>query len=186
MMENSNIKGSSVIEKLYNYLNGNHSNECHTCGNITEFKGLDSGYETYCTWKCSNSNINKKKQVIYTVKEKYGVTNISQNEETKKKVRDSIKGRFGELGLRHPEILSKKEQTCLLKYNVKYVSQDPKIYAKIQKSGFKMRSYTFPSGRVVLVRGYEGRTLDILLELGFLENDLEVRVARMPFRIFLL
>jgi len=42
------------------------------------------------------------------------------------------------------------------------------------KKIFKFKNYTFPSGKIVKIQGYEDRTIDYLLKIRYKEKDLLV------------
>lgn len=56
------------------YLKKEDEDKCKCCGNITKFDGINDGYRTFCSYKCSNNDIgiNKKrsKNISYTLKNK--------------------------------------------------------------------------------------------------------------------
>lgn len=58
----------------------------------------------------------------------------------------------------------KRVETCLLKYGCNNVMQDPAIAKRAHEHAYNLKDYTFPSGKVVQIQGYENRMLDILLE----------------------
>ena len=51
------------------------------CGNPVKWTTKYNNYRTYCSSKCSNSNINKKDKVKQTNIERYGVENPQQNKD---------------------------------------------------------------------------------------------------------
>ena len=51
---------------------------------------------------------------------------------------------------------------------------------KISKSSLTFKDYVFPSGKVVRIQGYEGLTIDYLLEQGVTEEDMVVHGSEMP------
>jgi hypothetical protein len=65
----------------------------------------------------------------------------------------------------------KKCTTSLELYGCKYPMQNVEIFEKSQKSAFKRKEYTFPSGRIDLVQGYEPQALDILIQ-SYEEDDI--------------
>jgi hypothetical protein len=106
--------------------------------------------------RCSNLEcINKK--VKETSIEKFGVESYSQTTE--------CKDRF--------------KATCLEKYGSEHPSQNDDVHSKSKKTAFSKKEYTFPSGKVVLVQGYEPAAIDILLKT-YNENDIETNASKMP------
>jgi len=68
--------------------------------------------------------------------------------------------------------LKKYEATCMERYGVRNVSQDPEIFEKIVKNSYTGKKYEFPSGKVVRIQGYEGYAIGDLLNENVEENDL--------------
>jgi hypothetical protein len=69
-------------------------------------------------------------------------------------------------------IIQKYEATCMERYGVRNVSQDPVIFDKIVKKSYTVKKYKFPSGKVVRIQGYEGFAIDDLLSENIAEDDL--------------
>ena len=66
--------------------------------------------------------------------------------------------------------------TCMERYGVRHVMQNPKIFEKCQKAqqqaAYKYKDYVSPSGKSYKVQGYEGPVINYLLQAGVQENDL--------------
>lgn len=108
------IAYSSLSELIYliaNDMTGKPRCTCDTV--ITTFINFNNGYNKFCSAKCRNTNPELVKQkvsaYVKTVKEKYGVDNISQL----KSIKD------------------KKSKTMLTNYGVEYNSQRPEIRRQI-------------------------------------------------------
>ena len=84
---------------------------------------------------------------------KYGVENPSQSEEFK----------------------NKKKETSIKNYGVEYPNQNIEVMERTQINSKKYKKYTFPSGVVKNVQGYEPFALD---ELLILYNEEEVKTDR--------
>jgi hypothetical protein len=69
-------------------------------------------------------------------------------------------------------IVKKYESTCMERYGVRNVSQDPIIFDKIVKKSYTGKKYNFKSGKVVRIQGYEGFAIDDLLSEKISEDDL--------------
>jgi hypothetical protein len=71
-------------------------------------------------------------------------------------------------GVEHPlhsdELMDKKANTNLEKYGARSPMQNTEIRKKCQHRGFRVKQYTFPSGRIVDCQGYEPFAYDILLQ----------------------
>ena len=51
---------------------------------------------------------------------------------------------------------------------------------KILRKMYKFKDYTFPSGKVVRIQGYEYKTLDFLIDIGVRESDIIVGMENVP------
>ena len=114
--------------------------------------------------------------------EKYGVENPFQNEEVKEKIKNRCLEKYGvEYSLQSKEVREKSKQTCLEKYGVEFSCQDPNVSEKASKNAYKVYDYTFPSGRVERIQGYEKFTLnDLLQKEAILEDDIVVKRSDVP------
>jgi hypothetical protein len=100
-------------EKLYWYFNNiNEYPTCKCCGKRTKFENVNKGYRIYCSYKCLNSDPDKKKKVEETCLEKFGTKAPAQNR----------------------LVLYKMEQTNLKKYGVKNAMQNDDIAKKSHKN----------------------------------------------------
>jgi hypothetical protein len=115
-----------------------------------------------------------------TNKSRYGVENPFQSETVKEKIKQHYISVYGkEYPGQVDEIKQKMKESHLAKRGVENPSQDPKVQSKIMKTGLSTKEYVFPSGRTVLIQGYEKYTLDYLLTL-YEESDI---IAGDPERI---
>lgn len=78
-----------------------------------------------------------------------------------------------------PEYKERAKATNLIRYGTESPTQSPIVQAKIEKSGLRFKTYTFPSGRQVKVQGYEPLALDHLLKT-FSEDQLLVERTEQP------
>jgi hypothetical protein len=116
---------------------------------------------------------------------KYGKEYILQVNEFREKGKEKIKltclEKYGvEYPLQNEEIKNKIKQTCLAKYGVEHPSQDPNISEKQSKNAYKSKVYTFPSGRIEKIQGYENFMIDELLENNILEDEICVSRKNVP------
>jgi len=73
----------------------------------------------------------------------------------------------------------KRKQTNLEKYGVEYVSQDPNIFDKQQKSGYKRKPVITPSGKTIHLQGYEPQAYNKLLE-QYSEDEINHIIKDIP------
>lgn len=88
-------------------------------------------------------------------------------------------------GVKYPleskEVQETIKKKILQKYGVTNIMQVPEIFEKAQASAFKLKLYTFPSGKEVKIQGYENKCLDYLLfTLNINENDIITGAKNMP------
>jgi hypothetical protein len=110
----------------------------------------------------SDSTKAKKKESYL---KKYGVEHPSQSEEIKEQKKETCLKNFGvEFPTQSSEVMDKMKQKSLEKYGVEHPMQTNEIFEKNQKSAYKRKEYTFPSGRLEYIQGYENYALDDLLQ----------------------
>ena len=87
----SHLKRTHKInpEDYYNKYLG-HPKFC-ICGKKTSFLNVHSGYRDYCSQNCA------RRAILEQTREKYNVTNISQVEEVKSKMKASLKDNWSSL-----------------------------------------------------------------------------------------
>jgi hypothetical protein len=89
------------------------------------------------------------------------------------------------LGVKYPleskEVQETIKKNIFKKYGVTHIMQVPEIFEKAQASAFKLKLYTFPSGRENKIQGYENKCLDYLLfTLNINEDDIILGAKNMP------
>lgn len=123
-----------------------------------------------------------KKQKSDKCLEKYGYNNPGKVPELRLKARQTYLEKTGYThNSQNPETQKKREETCLKKYNCKHSTQNPDILYKIMQSSMKFKPYTFPSGRIDYIQGYENYSIDSLLESGIDEDDIITSKYITPF-----
>ena len=68
-------------------------------------------------------------------------------------------------------VKDKVSATNMERYGCKYAMQNAELFDKQQKSALKRKEYTFPSGRIDSVQGYEPQALDIIIQ-SYEEDDI--------------
>lgn len=63
---------------------------------------------------------------------------------------------------------------CNIEYGYNWAIQSPGVRDKIDFKRFDFKEYTFPSGKIELIQGFENIALDFLLNMGYDEEDLVV------------
>jgi hypothetical protein len=74
---------------------------------------------------------------------------------------------------------TKYKETCIERFGVENPSQNAEIHEKKIKTGYRTKKFTFPSGKVVSVQGYEDTALQELLKI-YHENDIITETTKIP------
>ena len=106
-----------------------------------------------------------KSKIKATNLERYGVENPFQSKLVKDKMKVAYLKKFGvEYPGQVPEIKIKIMASVQESYGVDNPSKSAKVQAKILASGVNRKEYKFPSGKVIMIQGYENRAIDELLK----------------------
>jgi hypothetical protein len=122
--------------------------------------------------------ISKCQQTMIDV---YGMPNPSQCPQLQDKKRATWLKNYGVF-----EVMSSKyfretsEKTCLDKYGVSHVMHVPEIASRVRSSSFSTKLYTFPSGREVVLQGYEPYAIDLLIKQGYDESQIMTSKRDVP------
>lgn len=111
------------------YCDGPHQAICKYCGSSFEYTCSPKERPKYCSQIC----INEGKKV--TVREKYGVDNVSELSDVKSKISEAN---------RSDAVRAKREATCLERWGVDNVSKNSSIRAKLSTV---MKSERYLEGR---------------------------------------
>jgi hypothetical protein len=119
-----------------------------------------------------NQNLEIREKVKQTNLEKYGVEYVMQSDIFKEKIKNTMIERHGvENASQNETVKDKKKKTCLKNYGVEYPSQNSIIMDKVVKSSYSKKDYIFPSGKCVLIQGYEHFALNELIMNENLDED---------------
>lgn len=113
--KNENI---NFQEKLYWYYNNiTERPRCACCGGEVKFRNATIGYQKYCSYKCLNSDPNKKEKVKNTCIERYGGVAPACGKEVQEKMCQTNIERYGVRDvMKNKDILNKAKQTILSRY----------------------------------------------------------------------
>jgi len=112
--------------------------------------------------------------------ERYGVENAFQNEEFKAKSRETMKSKYGvEYLMQNEEHKEHFKSVMMERYGVENPMQVDEISEKQMQSAYTSKDYTWPSGLVVRIQGYEHFALDELLS-EYSESDLLTSRSDVP------
>ena len=133
--------------------------------------------------ECPLQNEGVKEKIKETNREKYGCEYPMQNEEVKEKSQSTNIKKYGFSNpFQNEDIKEKIKTTNREKYGCENPMQNAEIFEKQQKAGFKRKEYTFPSGRVESVQGYEPQALDYFITNGGNEDDIITDTDEMGSR----
>lgn len=137
--------------------------------------------------KIKKYNINLKKNITEEERnnillDKYGTVNFRSSEIVKNKIKNTCIEKYG---VEHISKLNSvkelKKQNSIEKYGCEYPIQFPEIAQKACKSKYKQKVFEFPSGKQVLVQGYEPFALKDLIDNEKInENDILVGCKNVP------
>lgn len=119
---------------------GKKIRRCKVCGKRLNYRNsnvlVHGKPMKYCSKECRISDNEDAKLIrANTMKEKYGVENISQLQSTKdKKIQKSLEKYGVENVAQSKEVKDKMKQTNLEKYGVEYPAQSEEVSAKVSKS----------------------------------------------------
>lgn len=123
--------------------------------------------------------------------EKYGVRNIFELQETQDKIKETLKGKYGDfVNVAHiPEIAEKIKQTNLKKYGVPYSAQATEVKKKMRQSLYQNKSVPSSKAEKYLCNllaeiygeanctpcyAYDNLNFDCLLTIGDIKIDVEM------------
>lgn len=119
-----------------------------------------------------------KQKIIETNNELYGGNSPMHNNEIQKKALKTHLTNFEYYGLSNPETLKKYKETMFERYGYENVLQNEELFNKITKSSYKYKQYILPSGKTIMIQGYEDYVLDDLLKT-YNENDIITSVKEI-------
>ena len=145
-----------------------------SCGNINQSRFCDFKNKNS---RCINCGKEKRKE---TCLEKYGVEYTLQSEEIRQKIKETNLQKYGvENPFQNEEIKEKIKETNLQKYGVENPSQNKEVFKKTLSKLYSAKEYTFPSGVIKNIQGYENLALDILLK-KYKEEEIIVDTNSIP------
>ena len=145
---------------------------------ISEYNDLTLRRETEIKFKCSCGNENIK--TFITIKKNGAFCENCQDIHAKEKsIETNMKNRGVPYCMQDPSVKEKVESTNLERWGGPPM-QNAEIMDKCFRHSHKYKNYTFPSGRIDTIQGYENYGLDDLLEDGILEEEIITDGKKMP------
>ena len=152
-------------------------------GQHNSLKSRETAKQTCLTkygFEHTNNIESKKNKSRETCLTRYGVDNPTKSSIIVAKREVTYIERFGaSTNLLTDDTRKKSKKTCLEKFGVEHQSKNAEVRRRQQTSGFFRKEYVMPSGRIVLIRGFEDRALDDLLKI-YHEDDIVVDVLLIP------
>jgi hypothetical protein len=128
------------VEGLFVIAYGDH-HAC-ICGNNTKFLSFRDGFQKYCSHVCFSNATGPKENRLKTNMLKYGVSNPSQNQNIKDKIRFTNNEKYGiDNVFQNKEIQEKTKKAMIDKYGVEYSMQNEALLSKSQNSFSKHDIY---------------------------------------------
>lgn len=126
-------------------------------------------------------NADIKEAARVTNQERYGADTPLESVAIQLKIRETVRSRYGvDHALQSPAIHDKTKATIARKYGVKNPTQHRPFHLKQQKSAYRLKEYTLPSGVILEYQGYEHYCLTELLEEGISSEELLEGYQNMP------
>ena len=174
-------QSQEVREKTVSTCIEKYGTECPLQNSVVKIKSIETNKEKYGVCYANQNNIIKEK-IRNTNIDKYGVNCVLKNEIIKSQIKETNLERYGcEYATQSQEVREKIKNTCLEKYGVEYPQQNSEISEKTSKNAYKLKSYTFPSGNIIQVQGYEPFGLDELIHTEQInESDVVTKRTEVP------
>jgi hypothetical protein len=148
--------------------------------NEVKYKGKQTCLDKYGVENPMQSNEVKEKGK-QTCIEKYGVEHPMLSVEVKDKIKQTCLDKYGvEYSLQSVGVREKGKQTCIEKYGVEHPMQVADIFDKAVKNSYKHKIFTFPCGETRYVQGYEPFALQVLVENGYIAEDIVTERTSVP------
>lgn len=158
-------------------------NRCENCKDDRRRKTNMKKYDVPYIIQCPKLKQKMKDDCM----KKYGVEYATKVPEIKQKIMNTNKKNHGgkhNFSIQTKELrrenYEKTKKTLMDKYGVTHNMQHPPFLKKQQSTAFSTKSFTFPSGRVEQVQGYEPFALNYLLDCGYDEDDIIVGCEDVP------
>lgn len=132
----------------------------------------------------SQSEIIKQKKENTTI-QNYGVTHPAKSKDVLNKMKKTYKEKTGYDSVSsNPEVRKRAQDTLEKKFGVRYPTQNPELLHKAFTNSFKLKTFTFPSGRNTTYMGYENFAIIHLLNKENIdENDIHTEnLQRFVYR----
>jgi len=112
---------------------------------------------------------------------KYGVSNPNKTRQVREKIDKTNLIKYGVVNPSQVDTFKQKKITTSIKnYGVEHPQQSKEVQEKNQKNAKKYKDFTFPSGTVRKVQGYEPYAIQELLKAGYTEEQIQTDRKDVP------
>ena len=158
--------------KNFRTLINNNSFYCENCMIKIKVENRKITHLKNCGYTSNLSSQETKEKIKKTNLIRFGCEHNSQSQFIKNKKKQTMIQNYGvEYMMQSNELKEKSKKTCLEKYGVEYPKQNTEVMEKTSKLAYKLKNYTFPSGRIDKIQGCEKYGLDFLLKNENLNED---------------
>ena len=155
-----NLECKKFAERVFLVYQGLSTKPTCECGKTLAYLDFSQGYRSFCSVKCSLSDLN----VISLI------TKHKKTPEYREKMRILTKRKIYGFGT------EKFRKTIRERYGVENISQDTSIHKRQHR--VRSKQYIFPSGRIEMIQGYEHLAIDEILK-NFNEDDIVVNLSEI-------
>lgn len=134
-----------------------------------------SGYEH----PMQNEYTKQKSKVTFL--KNFGVENPLRNTDIREKAKATCMKNLGyEYPMQCETVKLKSKLTSMINFGVEYPMQNAEISDKCSRNAYKAYDYTFASGRIERIQGYEKFAIDYLIAQGINEDDIITKRTEVP------
>lgn len=170
------VKCPNAHEFIGAICNFRRDRRCPTCAcKRREITNLET-YGVECVFKSKEI----KEKIKQTCVKKFGVNHHMKNEEIREKQAKTMIKKYGERYAFHTEAaIEESKKVCLKLYGANFAMQDPKEFCRRIEMVHKKKPFTFPSGRIDYVSGFEPLCLEQLIKTHC-EKDIVTNTMEIP------
>jgi endogenous inhibitor of DNA gyrase (YacG/DUF329 family) len=143
--------------------------------------GVESTNSLQSVKNAKKSTFQKKYGVDHQLKIPSVSASVSKKntDNATERLTEAKKTKLKEYGDENYNNRDKYKETCIEKFGVENPSQNAEVHAKKMKSEYRNKEFTFPSGKRVMVMGYEDKAISELLKT-YSEIDIITETTLIP------
>jgi len=156
---------NNAFNKAFRTLFDNKSFYCKKCMTKIIVANIQTSHIKNCGFTTNLKCPITKEKIRQTNLKKYGCEYNTQTQEYKEKTKQTNLKKYGvEFVMQCKIVKDKSKETSLKNYGVEHPSQNAEYAEKHGKNCYNKKEYTYPSGNVIKIQGYENYALDFLLQ----------------------